>query len=545
MEPGPGVGGPGPGVIPPAGNPYGIYGGAVNRFPSGMAGPMGGGAYGGAAMGACASSPAQSSAPRTSANGGVMQASYECAGEGGSCPCGECDGANGVSPEIVQTGFHGHGGGPLHGLLGHHGFIRPGSTEAYSDDAMSTVPTSQVAFLGDEGVTISWDVGGYGMFDSEPLVIPGRQDFYQGAIYRLRLTNIPSRAEVELFPTLEIAPVTPRTDAYLAHSPIPVQFTQEDFDQVTSGNFVTKVIYLPDPEFQELALAGVETLVSTRLDPGVDPIVEADRRGSILAILRMGNKDLRRSGVGIEYGGYEGMEYDGMEYEGVPHDGMEYESVPNEGLEYESVPPEGMQYEGEPIEEEVVPTSHTTNAAGKDGAKSYERHAIYNEEVTAAGTPAKSGVMPAQYCGPYGGAPYGPYGDGGMAGMPMGMPTAGFTPPSMTPNMIAGGPQWGMPITGTPIGLPGPPHVPLGVPAGLQKHVMKNKTRVVMPPPVAKMHMTVKQRPGLNYPRPVNHVHMNETQREPLRLMPGWLSGLFAGHHGGAGAGGGYGQDCQ
>ena len=46
---------------------------------------------------------------------------------------------------------------------------------------------------------------------------------------------------------------------------------------------MTKVIYLPDPEFQELALAGVETLVSTRLDPGVDPIVEADRRGAILA----------------------------------------------------------------------------------------------------------------------------------------------------------------------------------------------------------------------------------------------------------------------
>ena len=71
-----------------------------------------------------------------------------------------------------------------------------------------------------------------------------------------------------------------------------MQFTEEDFDQVLSGNFVTKVIYLPDPEFQELALAGVETLVSTRLDPGVDPIAEADRRGSILAILRMGNKDL-------------------------------------------------------------------------------------------------------------------------------------------------------------------------------------------------------------------------------------------------------------
>jgi hypothetical protein len=410
---------------------------------------------------------------------------------------------------------------------------------------------------------VSWDVGGYGMFDSEPLVIPGRQDFYQGAIYRLRVTNIPSRAEVELFPTLEIAPVTPRTDAYLAHSPIPVQFTQEDFDQVTSGNFVTKVIYLPDPEFQELALAGVETLVSTRLDPGVDPIVEADRRGSILAILRMGNKDLRRAGMGMEYGAGGGMEYGGYDgydgYGGMPYDcneGMQYDGPHYEGPVYEGPGYEGPVYEGAPqegeevLEGEVVPASHTT----KGNDKSYERQAIYHEEVTASGKP-KNGVVPAQYCGPYGDGAYGDgaYFDGGMAGMPRGMPTAGFAPPSVPPNMIAGGPQWGMPITGTPIGLPGPPHVPLGVPAGLQQHVMKNKTRVLLPPPVAKMHMTVKQRPGLNYPRPVNHVHVNETQREPLRLMPGWFSGVWASlHRDGAGGGGfggpgagGYGQNCQ
>ena len=95
----------------------------------------------------------------------------------------------------------------------------------------------------------------------------------------------------------------PRTAAFLAHNAIPVQFTEEDFDQVLSGNFVTKVIYLPDPEFQELALAGVETLVSTRLDPGVDPIVEADRRGAILAIVRLGNKDLEMPGEAADVGG--------------------------------------------------------------------------------------------------------------------------------------------------------------------------------------------------------------------------------------------------
>ena len=46
-------------------------------------------------------------------------------------------------------------------------------------------------------------------------------------------------------------------------------------------------------------------------------------------------------------------------------------------------------------------------------------------------------------------------------------------------------PQYGMPMCGTPIGLPGPPHVPLGVPAGLQKHTIVNHTRVHMPEPDA------------------------------------------------------------
>ena len=98
---------------------------------------------------------------------------------------------------------------------------------------------------------------------------------------------------VSLYPTLEVAPTTPATDAYLAHNAIPVQFTAEDFDQVVDGgNFVTKVIYLPDPKYQELAISGVETLVSTRLEPGVDPILEADKRGTILLIVRLGAIDL-------------------------------------------------------------------------------------------------------------------------------------------------------------------------------------------------------------------------------------------------------------
>jgi hypothetical protein len=260
---------------------------------------------------------------------------------------------------------------------------------------------SQIYFANPEGLTVQWDVTAPGRFDSEQLVVPARYNFPQGALYRLKLTNIPGRPGVELFPTLEVGPAMPRTEAFLAHSAVPVEFTDEDFEQVITGNFVTKVIYLPDPEFQEMALAGVGVLVSTRLDPGVDPIVEADRRGAIMAIVRMGNKDL----------------------------------------------------------------------------------------AIASATPEEMGAQ------------------------------AGMQGPCPMPGYVAGvtAPQYGMPISGTPIGLVGPPHVPLGIPAGLQDHTIVNHTRVSIPQPVTHERIDVRQEPGIRYPDPANHVRIVERTGPSLR----------------------------
>lgn len=301
---------------------------------------------------------------------------------------------------------------------------------------MGPLPTSQVAFTSPEGMSVSWDVGAPASFDSEPLIVPGRYNFPQGAIYRVKLTNIPNRPGAELYPTIEIGPPTPRTIAYLAHNAIPAQFTDEDFDQVLSGNFVTKVIYLPDPEFQELALAGVETLVSTRLDPGIDPIVEADRRGAILSIIRIGNKDLEMP-------------------DGVPG----FAGGPGGG-----------------------PMPFAPSGVG--GAN-------------GAGGPG---------CGPCAG------GLGACFPGPTGAMPAG-SPPQFIAGMTA--PEYGMPMSGTPIGLPGPPHVPLGVPAGLQKHVIANHTKYHIPAPVRKFKIDVAEKPGFSYPKPVSRVNITEHKHMP------------------------------
>jgi hypothetical protein len=310
------------------------------------------------------------------------------------------------------------------------GVIVPASYEAALADAGAaggaggpmvagmSAPTSQIGFIGPDGMQVRWDISASGGFDSSPLVAPGRYDFPQGGIYRLKVTDIPGREGLELYPTLEVAPVSPRTAAYLDHNAIPFQLTEEDLDQVTSGNFVTKVVYLPDPCFQELAVAGVETLVSSRLDPGVDPVVEADRRGSILAIIRIGNKDLQSTGNG---------------------DGSTIASMGGGG----------------------------------------------------SGTPV------------------------GMAA-PLGMPCGG-DPTQLPPAFVAGmtAPQYGMPNTGPPIGLPGPAHIPLGVPAGLQKHSITNHTKMHIPPPSRELKLHVQQYPGLSYPKPAHRAYIAERSDVP------------------------------
>lgn len=286
--------------------------------------------------------------------------------------------------------------------------------------------TSQVAFVGPEGMRITWDISAPSQFDSVPLLCPAHYNFPQGAIYRLKLTHIPGRPAVELYPTLEVGPAVPRTEAFLAHNAVPVQFSEADFDQVLSGNLVTKVIYLPDAEFQEFALAGVGELVSTRLDPGVDPIVEADRRGAILAVVRLGNKDLE-------------------------------------------IPPE---MDGG---DEVVQT---------------------NFQV-----PVPDPAM-AEESTPYYGMAAGP--------RPIGVQLA--NPSTMPSDYISGvnGPQYGMPMSGTPIGLPGPPHVPLGIPAGLQRHTIANHTLVRIPKPTQRIRVDAKQIPGMSYPKPAGRAFIVE-----------------------------------
>ncbi len=158
---------------------------------------------------------------------------------------------------------------------------------------------TQVRFSGPPGTKIGWyakQPDGKKGFTDSILEVPGRYNFVQGASYRLKLSDIPNRPGVNLYPTLEVPAAGSKAAAFLAHNAVPLSFTDEDLDSVASGALVVKVVLLPDAKHQAQDVEGVGEVVSTRLEPGVDPVAEARRRGTILLVLRLGNIDLEAPG---------------------------------------------------------------------------------------------------------------------------------------------------------------------------------------------------------------------------------------------------------
>lgn len=193
------------------------------------------------------------------------------------------------SPITRVNGEFGHGAMPPGGMQMAAG---PGPGMVAPQGAGRT----QIIFNDPAGMKVTWFAPGKDGapgFTAQALDLPGRYNFLQGAIYRLKLSNIPNRPEMNLYPTLEVLPGNAKSAAFLAHSSVPIAFTEEDFQQIAAGHFVVKVIYLPDAQYQDLAgPGGPDEIVSSRLEPGVDPIAEAAKRGSILMVVRLGKIDL-------------------------------------------------------------------------------------------------------------------------------------------------------------------------------------------------------------------------------------------------------------
>lgn len=111
-----------------------------------------------------------------------------------------------------------------------------------------------------------------------------------GQVYRFRVTEIPIQEGFEVFPTIEVVNRLYPPEGNKWRFPIPIELTQEELTFALEGRFVTRVIYLEDPE-RALPLPeqpGFQRYFEVSRDQ--DPLQAADVLGRPMAILRMGSR---------------------------------------------------------------------------------------------------------------------------------------------------------------------------------------------------------------------------------------------------------------
>jgi hypothetical protein len=111
-----------------------------------------------------------------------------------------------------------------------------------------------------------------------------------GQVYRLKVSNIPGREGLEVFPTVEVIDRLYPPPGQAARFPIPVVLTEEELKMATDGRYVLRVIYVEEPR---TALPIRDEAGKQRyyeIAAGADAMEAADRLGRPVAILRMGSR---------------------------------------------------------------------------------------------------------------------------------------------------------------------------------------------------------------------------------------------------------------
>ena len=111
-----------------------------------------------------------------------------------------------------------------------------------------------------------------------------------GPVYRFRVTEIPEHPGLEVFPTVEVVDRLCPPEGQKLKFPIPIELTQDELLAAAEGRFITRVIYLEDPELAPAIPRDQQQQPWTEARPGEDPLQIADYLGRPMAILRMGGR---------------------------------------------------------------------------------------------------------------------------------------------------------------------------------------------------------------------------------------------------------------
>ncbi len=194
-----------------------------------------------------------------------------------------------------------HAGATPPGAIGRQRLLRGGPLSGYCQPVEIRVP---------EGARIA-PAAGTGFADSrEGKLLAGLR---LAEVYRFKVTEVPGEPGVELFPTVEVIDRLYPPPGLRLRFPVPVELTRDELLMAAEGKFITRVVYVEDPELappvDEDAEGGQRWLEAA---PGEDPLVTADHLGRPIAIVRLGGRtpDTELPGGAFSYGSPEPLIYD-------------------------------------------------------------------------------------------------------------------------------------------------------------------------------------------------------------------------------------------
>ena len=171
-----------------------------------------------------------------------------------------------------------HAGVMPPGAIGREQLLRGGPLPGYFQPVEVTGPP---------GIKVSAAVDG----QFEPAAnAPLKVGMLIGAVYRLRVTHLPYAEGMEVFPTIEVINRLYPPLGQEHRFPIPVELTREELEMAVAGKFVTRVVYLEDPENALPAVEDPQRPSYFEVTRGENPLDVADRLGRPMAILRMGGR---------------------------------------------------------------------------------------------------------------------------------------------------------------------------------------------------------------------------------------------------------------
>lgn len=159
-----------------------------------------------------------------------------------------------------------------------------------------------IEFAGPERIEVALAQSGQFL---PPLPAPVRVGMLVGAVYRLRVTNIPLRPGEELYPTIEILDRLYTPHGREHRFPIPIVLEQDDLLRALDGGMVTRVIYLEDSQAASPIAEEPGTQRVTDVAGSDNALQVADQLGRPVAIVRIGSRvpaDLQGDLTGFLYG---------------------------------------------------------------------------------------------------------------------------------------------------------------------------------------------------------------------------------------------------